>query len=95
LELGRLVEEDVSLEPVRDGVLDLVGGEFAGRDVEQEIHFLQGVAGSVKGFLDLTKELRADLERKSLGFRDPEDNHDECKNVQTGLLKEIVENRVN
>lgn len=50
LELGRLVEEDVSLEPVRDGVLDLVGGEFAGRDVEQEIHFLQGVAGSVKGF---------------------------------------------
>jgi hypothetical protein len=38
LELGRLVEEDVSLEPVRNGVLDLVGGELAGRDVEDKVH---------------------------------------------------------
>lgn len=38
LELGRLVEEDVSLEPVRDGVLDLVGGKLAGRDLEDKVH---------------------------------------------------------
>ena len=38
LKLGRLVEEDVSLEPVRDGVLDLVGSEFAGRDLEDKVH---------------------------------------------------------
>jgi hypothetical protein len=38
LKLGRLVKEDVSLEPVRDGVLDLVGGELAGRDLEDKVH---------------------------------------------------------
>jgi hypothetical protein len=49
LELGRLVEEDVSLEPVRDGVLDLVGGELAGRDLEDKVHFLRvGTGGQLR-----------------------------------------------
>jgi hypothetical protein len=36
----------------------------------------------------------ARLESQSLGLRNPEDNHNECKHVETGLLKEIVKNRV-
>jgi hypothetical protein len=55
LELGRLVEEDVSLEPVRDGVLDLVGGELRSRDVEDKVHFLQCVAAVSESFKSIEK----------------------------------------
>lgn len=37
-EPGGLVEEDVSLEPVGNGVLDLVSGKLARGDVEHKVH---------------------------------------------------------
>jgi hypothetical protein len=43
----------------------------------------------------MIKELGHALQSQALGFGNPEDNHDECKNVETSLSKEIVENRVN
>ena len=44
LEPGRLVEEHVSLEKVRNGVLDLVGGKLFGRYLEDRVHFFEGQA---------------------------------------------------
>ena len=43
LKLGRLVEKDVSLEPVGDRVLDLVSGELSGGDVEHKVHLCKSM----------------------------------------------------
>jgi len=64
LKPGRLVKKDVSLEKVRNSVLDLIGGELFGRHLKDRIHF---------------------LESQTLGFRDPEDDHDQGEDIETGL----------
>jgi len=64
LEPCRLVEEHVSLEKVRNGVLNLIGGKLFGRYLEDRVHLFEG---------------------QTLGFGDPEDDHDQGEDVESGL----------